>query len=158
MAKGTPATLMLEKAGVTFSTAVYDYDPAADRIGMQAAEAMGVPAGVVLKTLMAKVDGKPVCVVVPSDREVSMKKLATAFGGKSAQMMKPADAERITGYRVGGISPFGQKRKFPTAMEATAMSLPEVFINGGQRGLQVRLKPADATTVLEAKVAELVAE
>jgi Cys-tRNA(Pro)/Cys-tRNA(Cys) deacylase len=158
MAKGTPATLALEKAGVAFTAAVYDYDPTADRIGMQAAEAMGVPPGIVLKTLMAEVDGKPVCVVVPSDREVSMKKLAAAFGGKSAQMMKPADAERITGYRVGGISPFGQKRKFPTAMEATAMSLPEVFINGGQRGLQVRMKPADAADVLEAKVVELVAE
>jgi Cys-tRNA(Pro)/Cys-tRNA(Cys) deacylase len=158
VAKGTPATLMLEKAGVAFTTAVYDYDPTADRIGLQAAEAMGVPAGMVLKTLMAEVDGKPVCVVVPSDREVSMKKLAATFGGRSAQMMKPADAERITGYRVGGISPFGQKRKFPTAIEASALSLPEVFINAGQRGLQVRLKPEDAVKVLGAKIAELVAD
>jgi Cys-tRNA(Pro)/Cys-tRNA(Cys) deacylase len=158
VAKGTPATLMLEKAGVAFTTAVYDYDPTADRIGLQAAEAMGVPAGMVLKTLMAEVDGKPVCVVVPSDREVSMKKLAATFGGRSAQMMKPADAERITGYRVGGISPFGQKRKFPTAIEATAMPLPAVFINAGQRGLQVRLNPQDAANVLEAKVAALIAD
>ena len=102
-------------------------------------------------------DGKPVCVVIPSDREVSMKKLAAAFAGKSAQMMKPADAERITGYRVGGISPFGQKRKFPTAIEAAAMALPEVFMNGGQRGLQVRLKPEDARQILSAAVADLVA-
>ena len=158
MAKGTPATLMLEKAGIAFTTATYEYDPNADRIGMQAAEAMGVAPGIVLKTLMAEVDGKPVCVVVPSDREVSMKKLAAAFGGKAAQMMKPADAERITGYRVGGISPFGQKRKFPTAIEAAAMALPEVFMNGGQRGLQVRMKPTDAAKALEAKVAALVAE
>jgi Cys-tRNA(Pro)/Cys-tRNA(Cys) deacylase len=157
MAKGTPATLMLEKAGVAFAVATYEYDPDADRIGMQAAEAMGVSPGIVLKTLMAEVDGKAVCVVVPSDREISMKKLAAAFGGKSAQMMKPPDAERVTGYRVGGISPFGQKRKFPTAIEATALALPEVFMNGGQRGLQVRMKPADAAKVLEAKVAELVA-
>ncbi len=158
MAKGTPATLMLEKAGIAFTTATYDYDPNADRIGMQAAEAMGVVPGIVLKTLMAEVDGRPVCVVVPSDSEVSMKKLAAAFGGRSAQMMKPADAERITGYRIGGISPFGQKRKFPTAIEATAMALPEVFMNGGQRGLQVRMKPTDAARVLDAKIAALVAE
>jgi Cys-tRNA(Pro)/Cys-tRNA(Cys) deacylase len=158
MAKGTPATLMLEKSGIVFTTATYDYDPNADRIGMQAAEAMGVAPGIVLKTLMAEVDGRPVCVVVPSDSEVSMKKLAAAFGGKSAQMMKPADAERITGYRVGGISPFGQKRKFPTAIEAGAMALPEVFMNGGQRGLQVRMKPADAAKVLEARIVELLAE
>lgn len=158
MAKGTPATLALEKAGVRFAVATYEYDPDADRIGMQAAEAMGVAPGIVLKTLMAEVDGKPVCVVVPSDREVSMKRLAAAFGGKSAQMMKPADAERITGYRVGGISPFGQKRRFPTAIEATAMALPEVFMNGGQRGLQVRMTPADAAKALDAKVAPLVAD
>jgi Cys-tRNA(Pro)/Cys-tRNA(Cys) deacylase len=149
---------MLEKSGVPFRVATYDYDPGADRVGLQAAEAMGVSPGIVLKTLMAEVDGKPVCVVVPSDREVSMKKLAATFGGKTAQMMKPADAERITGYKVGGISPFGQKRKFPTAMEAGAMTLPEVFMNGGQRGLQVRLAPADAARVLDARVAALVAE
>lgn len=157
MAKGTPATLALEKAGIAFTTVTYDYDPDADRIGLQAAEAMGVPAGAVLKTLMAAVDGRPVCVVVPSDREVSMKRLAAAFDGKSAEMMKPADAERITGYRVGGISPFGQKRQFPTAFEASALALTEAFMNGGQRGLQVRLAPADAVKVLDAKVAPLVA-
>ena len=158
MAKGTPATLALEKAGVAFAVATYTYDPDADRIGLQAAEAMGVSPGIVLKTLMAQVDGKPVCIVVPSDREVSMKKLAAAFAGKSAQMMKPPDAERITGYRVGGISPFGQKRKFPTAIEAIAMSLPDVYMNGGQRGLQVRLAPSDAARVLDAKVVALVAD
>jgi Cys-tRNA(Pro)/Cys-tRNA(Cys) deacylase len=158
MAKGTPATLALEEAGVAFEIATYDYDPGADRVGLQAAEAMGVSPGVVLKTLMAEVDGKPVCVIVPSDREVSMKRLAAAFGGKSAQMMKPPDAERITGYKVGGISPFGQKRKLPTAIEAMAMTLPEVFVNGGQRGLQVRVAPADAARVLDAKIVALVAD
>jgi Cys-tRNA(Pro)/Cys-tRNA(Cys) deacylase len=158
MAKGTPATLALEKAGVAFAVATYDYDPGADRVGLQAAEAMGVSPGIVLKTLMAEVDGRPVCVVVPSDREVSMKRLAAAFGGKSAQMMKPPDAERITGYRVGGISPFGQKRRVPTAIEAATMTLPEVFMNGGQRGLQVRLAPADAVRAMDAKVAPLVAD
>ena len=84
MSKTTPATLALGKAGVTFTTATYDYDPDADRVGLQAAEAMGVAPSIVLKTLMAEVDGKPVCVVVPSDEEVNMKKLAAAFGGKSA--------------------------------------------------------------------------
>ena len=158
MARGTPATLMLEKAGVAFATATYDYDPGSERVGLQAAEAMGVSPSIVLKTLMATVDGKPVCVVVPSDREVSMKKLAAAFGGKSAQMMKPPDAERITGYRVGGISPFGQKRKVPTAIEETALALPEVFMNGGQRGLQVKMAPADAAHAIDAKIAPLVAD
>jgi Cys-tRNA(Pro)/Cys-tRNA(Cys) deacylase len=158
MAKTTPATLALAKAGIAFELATYDYDPAADRIGIAAAEALGVPPAIVLKTLMAEVDGKPVCVVVPSDREVSMKKLAAAFGGKAAQMLKPDAAERLTGFKVGGISPFGQKKRVPTVLEATALALDMVFINGGQRGLQVRLRPADALTALGGKAADVLAE
>ena len=86
-----------------------------------------------------------------------MKKLAAAFGGKSAQMMKPADAERLSGYKVGGISPFGQMRPLRTAIEEQSMCHSFVFINGGQRGLQVRLNPRDAATVLNAILAPLVA-
>ena len=157
MSKTTRATQALQKAGVAFTLHPYEYDPDADRIGLQAAEAIGADPGSVLKTLMAEVDGKPVCVVVPSDREVSMKKLAAAFGGKSAHMMKPADAERLTGYHVGGISPFGQKRAVPTAVEEIALALPAIYLNGGQRGLQVRLAPADAVAALKAKVAAVVA-
>ncbi|BBK42017.1 Cys-tRNA(Pro)/Cys-tRNA(Cys) deacylase [Allostella vacuolata] len=157
MAKTTRATLALQKAGIPFTVATYDYDPGAERVGLQAADALGEDPGRVLKTLMAEVDGRPVCVVVPSDREVGMKRLAAAFGAKSAQMMRPADAERLTGYHVGGISPFGQKRRVPTAIEETALALPYVYINGGQRGLQVRLAPGDARRALDAIAAALVA-
>jgi len=157
MSRATRATKMLEAAGVAFTVHSYDYDPGADRIGLQAAEALGESPEQVLKTLMALVDGKPACVIAPSDREVSMKKLAAAFGGKSAEMMKPAEAERASGYKVGGISPFGQTRKVPTAIEAQAMAQDFVFINGGQRGLQVRLNPRDAATLLKAVVAPLTA-
>jgi Cys-tRNA(Pro)/Cys-tRNA(Cys) deacylase len=146
MSRATRATKMLEERGVAFTIDSYDYDPDADRIGLQAAEALGEPPERVLKTLMALVDGKPACVIAPSDREVSMKKLAAAFGGKSAQMMKPAEAERVSGYKVGGISPFGQMRKLPTAIEEQSMAHGFVFINGGQRGLQVRLNPSEAAT------------
>jgi Cys-tRNA(Pro)/Cys-tRNA(Cys) deacylase len=157
MSKTTRATQILSKAGVDFTVHTYDYDPNAERIGLQAAEAIGEAPHRVLKTLMAEVDGKSVCVVVPSDHEVSMKKLANAFGGKSASMMKPADAERLTGYHVGGISPFGQKKLVPTAIEEASLSEPLVYMNGGQRGLQVRLDPNDALTVLKATAAPLVA-
>ena len=144
MSRTTRATQALEKLGVKFTLHTYDYDPDADSIGLQAAEALGVEPRRVLKTLMAEVDGKPVCVVVPSDREVSMKKLAAAFGGKAAKMMRPADAERLTGYHVGGISPFGQKKRVPVAIEAAALGQASVFLNGGQRGLQIELDPKDA--------------
>jgi len=157
MSKSTRATLFLSKAGVSFTVHSYEYDPSADKIGMAAAEALGEDASRVLKTLMAEVDGKPVAVIVPSNHEVSMKKLAAAFKGKSANMMKPADAERLTGYVVGGISPFGQKKLVPTVIELKAMSEPIVYINGGQRGLQLRLVPADAVAALKAIAADVVA-
>jgi Cys-tRNA(Pro)/Cys-tRNA(Cys) deacylase len=157
MSKSTRATKALEQAGVGFTVVTYDYDPDADKAGMQAAAAIGEAPARVLKTLMALVDGKPVCAIVPSDREVSMKKLAAAFGGKAAQMMKPADAERISGYKVGGISAFGQMKPARVAIEAQAMAHDLVYMNGGQRGLQVRLKPGDAATALKAIVAPLVA-
>lgn len=157
MSKTTRATQALAKAGVSFELIAYDYDPEAPRVGLQAAEAIGEPPHRVLKTLMATVDGKPVCAVIPSDREVSMKKLAAAFQGKSAAMMKPADAERLTGYHVGGISPFGQKKVVPTAIEEAALGEPYVFMNGGQRGLQVRLDPKGALEALKARAAPLIA-
>lgn len=157
MSRTTRATQALAKAGISFTVHAYDYDPAGGRVGLQAAEAIGEDPARVLKTLMAEVDGRPVCVVVPSDREVSMKKLAAAFGGKSAQMMKPADAERLTGYHVGGISPFGQRKAVPTAIEEAALDHAAVYMNGGQRGLQVRLSPQDALAALKAAAASLVA-
>ncbi|AUX74899.1 MULTISPECIES: Cys-tRNA(Pro) deacylase [Sinorhizobium] len=157
MSKTTRATQTLTMAGVSFTVHSYEYDPGAERVGLQAAEALGEEPSRVLKTLMAEVDGKPVCCIVPSDREVSMKKLAAAFGGKSANMMKPADAERFTGYHVGGISPFGQKKLVPTAIEEAAFGEALVYINGGQRGLQVRLAPKDAQAVLKAIGAPLIA-
>lgn len=157
MSKTTRATQALTKLGVTFTLHSYDYDPDADSIGLQAAQALGTEPNRVLKTLMAEVDGKPVCVIAPSDCEVSMKKLAAAFDGKAARMMRPADAERLTGYHVGGISPFGQKKRVPTAIEAAVLGETKVFINGGQRGLQIQLDPNDARTALTAIVADVVA-
>lgn len=155
MSRTTPATLVLDRAGVAYTLATYDYDPNADRIGLQAAEALGVAPAEVLKTLIVRADRKPACVILASDREVSMKKLAAALGAKAAEMMPLADAERITGYRVGGVSPFGQKKRLPTVIDAEAAKLEQAFMNGGQRGLQVRLAPVDAVAMLDATIAEI---
>jgi Cys-tRNA(Pro)/Cys-tRNA(Cys) deacylase len=152
MSKATPATLALRKLGFAFKLHTYVYDSDADHIGLQAAEALGVEPGRMLKTLMAEVDGRPVCVMVPSDCEVSMKKLAAAFGSKAANMMRPADAERLTGYHVGGISPFGQKKRVPVAIEQAALGQLTVFVNGGQRGLQIEIDPNDAVIAAAAVV------
>ena len=87
MSKTTPATLALDKAKVAYTLTTYDYDPGAERVGLQAAEALGAPPSEVLKTLMVLADGKPACVVLASDREVAMKKLAAALVAKHAEMM-----------------------------------------------------------------------
>lgn len=111
MGQSTPATAALRAGGVSFELRTYAYDPNSDRVGLQAAQSLGEPPSRVLKTLIAQVDNTPVCLVLQSDREASMKRVAAALGGKSARMLTPSDAERLTGYKVGGVSPFGQKRK-----------------------------------------------
>ena len=153
----TPALRALAALGVEVTLHPYAYDPKAEATGLQAAEALGIDPAVMLKTLMVEVDGKPACCVIPSDRQLSMKKVAAAFGGKSAAMMPVPRAEKLTGYHVGGISPFGQKRAVPTAIEAMACAAPRVWINAGQRGLLLSLPPDAALTALGARPAALVA-
>ena len=155
MAKGTPATVALQKAGVAFTLHEYDYDPNAARIGIQAAEALGVDPARLLKTLMAKAGGAVVCVLVPSDAEVSLKKLAAVAGAKDAAMLPPTEAERITGYHVGGISPLGQKKRTPTFIERAALTHATILVNGGRRGLQIEIAPSDLVKALAAKAADL---
>src|SRR5215203_1393886 len=134
MAKSTPATAQLAKAGIAFTLHEYDYDPNAARIGLQAAEALGIAPERLLKTLMARAGGKAICVLVPSDKEVNLKRLAAAAGAKDAAMLPPAEAERITGYHVGGISPFGQKKSASTFIERVALTHTTILVNGGRRG------------------------
>jgi Cys-tRNA(Pro)/Cys-tRNA(Cys) deacylase len=155
MAKSTPATLTLEKAGIAFKLHEYDYDPNAARIGMQAAEALGIEPARLLKTLMARAGDAVLCVLAPSDREVNLKKLAQAAGVKSCAMLPALDAERITGYHVGGISAFGQKKRARVFIEQSAMSFPLIVVNGGRRGLQVELAPADLVRLLDATAADI---
>lgn len=157
MSQATPATRALQAAAIAFELRRYDYDPAAASVGLQAAESLGEAPRRVLKTLVAQVDGKPVCLVLAADREASMKKVAAAFGGKGAAMLPVPDAERLTGYKVGGVSPFGQKRRLPTCVDAAALEEPYVYVNGGQRGLQIRLAPADLLRASGASAATLVA-
>ena len=158
MSIGTPATRALSQAKVTFRVLEYDYAAGQDRIGLHAAAAVGVEPRRVLKTLMVEVDGKPACAVIPSDRTLSMKRVAAAFGGKSAAMMPADKAERLTGFHTGGISPFGQKRRVPTAFEDSALDPDEVVINGGRRGLMVALAPADALAAAGAAAKPLCAD
>ena len=157
MARSTRATQALDTLKIRYRLLTYDYDKNAGKIGLQAAGEMGVDPGRVFKTLMTLVDDKPVCVLVPSDRELSMKKLAQLIGGKSATMMPPPEAEKATGYVVGGISPLGRKKTSPVAVDELALNYETIFINGGGRGLQIEIEPAALIKALEARVAALAA-
>ncbi|SKB26242.1 Cys-tRNA(Pro) deacylase [Sphingopyxis flava] len=157
MSRATRATRALDQAGIAFTIHSYDYDPSAERVGLQASEALGEAPERVLKTLMLRVDGKPACAILASDREVSMKKFAALLGGKSAAMMPVAEAERVSGYKVGGVSPFGQMRRVPAVIDEAALAHSKVYLNGGQRGLQVRLAPGDAARLLKAVIAPIAA-
>jgi Cys-tRNA(Pro)/Cys-tRNA(Cys) deacylase len=153
----TQGLKMLAAKGVAVTLHPYDYDPTAEAVGLAAAAALGIDPALMLKTLMVEVDGKPACCVIPSDRQLSMKRVAAAFGGKAAAMMPPAKAEKLTGHKVGGISPFGQKRVVPTAIEVAACGAPKVWINAGQRGLLLGIAPDQALAVLGAQAIALVA-
>jgi Cys-tRNA(Pro)/Cys-tRNA(Cys) deacylase len=152
-AGGTPATTALARAGVTFTEHRYDHDPAAPSYGLEAAEALGLDPAAVFKTLLADVDGRLVVGVVPVTGQLDLKALAAAVGGKRAAMAEPAAAERSTGYVVGGIAPLGQKRRLPTVVDETALSLPTVYVSGGRRGLDLGLDPRDLVRLLDAVVA-----
>lgn len=156
MARATPATLAVQKAGIAFTLHEYDYDPAAERIGLQAAQALGIDPARLLKTLMVQAGREIVCVLVASDREISLKRLAAAAGSKEAQMLAPSDAERVTGYHVGGISPFGQKKRLRVFVAQEAFAQATVLVNGGRRGLQIELAPGELVRLLGATVAALV--
>jgi Cys-tRNA(Pro)/Cys-tRNA(Cys) deacylase len=152
----TQGLKVLEAAGVAVTLHPYSYDPGAEAVGLAAA-ALGLDPGLTLKTLMVEVDGRPCCCVLPSDRQLSMKKVAAAFGAKSAAMMLPAKAEKLTGYKVGGISPFGQKRAVPTAVEVSVCGAERVWINAGARGLLLGIDPQAALAACGGVAAALIA-
>ncbi|WP_115512430.1 MULTISPECIES: Cys-tRNA(Pro) deacylase [Xanthomonas] len=155
MSKATRATKALDAAGVAYVLHPYDYQSDADAKGLQAANALGLAPQTVLKTLMAWVDDLAMCAVIPCNRRLSLKQLASACGGKSARMMDVADAERRTGYKVGGISPLGQQRQTPVLIEATALDAPALWINAGQRGLLLELPGAQLLQALTARACVL---
>ncbi|MFI1967703.1 aminoacyl-tRNA deacylase [Streptomyces cinnamoneus] len=151
----TPAIVALEKAGTAFSVHAYEHDPAAASYGEEAAEALGVEPGKVFKTLVAEVDGELTVAVVPVSGSLDLKALAAAVGGKRAAMADPAAAERTTGYVRGGISPLGQRRRLPTALDASARSHPTICVSAGRRGLEVELAPDDLARLTGAVVAPI---
>ena len=152
---GTPATTALARAGVAHELRPYRHDPGATSYGLEAATALGVPPEQVFKTLLAKVDGRLVVAVVPVSGSLDLKALAAAVGGKRAEMAEVAEAERSTGYVVGGISPLGQRKALPTVVDETATAFDSVLVSALRRGLDVSLAPDDLVGLTGARVSPI---
>jgi Cys-tRNA(Pro)/Cys-tRNA(Cys) deacylase len=157
VATGTPATALLARAKVAHTLHPYEHDPRAEAFGEEAAAALGVPPERIFKTLIASVDGKLVCGVVPVAGRLDLKALAAAVGSKRAEMADAAAAARATGYVVGGISPLGQKSRLRVVVDESAASFETVFVSAGKRGLQVQLAPADLVRLANAVLAPIAA-
>jgi len=139
----TPACNLLKKLKIPFSIHEYEHDQACTNFGLEAAEKLNLPMNHVFKTLLITDEKQFFVAIIPVTHTMSLKKAAHAFGLKKVRMAKPDEAERITGYLVGGISPIGQKKLLKTALDASAKSLDKIYVSGGKRGLDVGLVPDD---------------
>jgi Cys-tRNA(Pro)/Cys-tRNA(Cys) deacylase len=154
-ADATPAFAVLHRANIPFTAHTYVHDPRAESYGMEAARALGVEPGRVFKTLMAVVDDELCVGIVPVMGSLDLKSLADALGGKRSQMADTAQAQRATGYVIGGISPIGQKKSHRTVIDKTSSQWPTIFVSGGRRGLEAELRPDDLVRITQAVVARI---
>ncbi|NQV07549.1 Cys-tRNA(Pro) deacylase [bacterium] len=154
----TRALDALDSAGVDYMEHAYEVPAGGDlSYGEAVAAVLGIESDRVFKTLVAVVDGDPVVAIVPVSGSLSLKALARAHGGKHSAMAEVALAERVTGYKVGGISPFGRRTDLPVYVDEWVEAHDSVFVSGGLRGLQVEVAPADLITSIGATVATLAA-
>jgi Cys-tRNA(Pro)/Cys-tRNA(Cys) deacylase len=152
---GTPATVALTAAGVSFTQHAYEHDPGAGSFGLEAADVLGLPPEQVFKTLLVDCGAGLAVAVVPVSGRLDLKAMAAALGVKRVTMADPLAAQRSSGYVVGGISPVGQKRDLPTVVDESAELFDVVYVSGGRRGLDLGLSPADLVRVTGAVVADI---
>ncbi len=157
----TRATDAARRAGIPYRVHEYAHDPrSALQAGgpgyaLEAVEALGIDPGQVFKTIVVAVDERLSLAVVPADSEVDLKAVAEALGGRRASVVTAADAERATGYVLGGISPLGTRRRLPVALDASAMDQPAIHVSAGRRGLEIELAATDLARVTGARVAPI---
>lgn len=156
----TPAVVLLEEQGIAFDVHEYDRGDEHRDFGLEAAVALGLDPDQVFKTLLVDVEGgdgsrDPVVAVVPVSCMLSMKLVAAAVGSKRATMCEAKQAERITGYVVGGISPLGQRRRLRTLLDESVELFDTIYVSGGRRGLDISVSPHDLVEVLDAEIAPI---
>jgi len=155
----TPAIDLLKKNKCDFKIHKYDHDPACTNFGDEAVEKLGLDAAQVYKTLLVELTPKELVVcVLPVSNQLSLKEVANAFKVKKAVMAAKDEAQKITGYLLGGISPLGQKKLLKTVLDKSVESFDTIFISGGKRGLDIEVKPEDLVKLLKAKICEITAE
>lgn len=140
----TPAVRQLQRMSAAHRVLKYDHDPHAASYGLEAAAALGVPPAQVFKTLIVELSPSRqrfVVAIVPVSTRLDLKAMAQVCGAKRAAMANTADAERVTGYVVGGISPFGQKRSLPVFLDRSAEQFGEIYVSAGKRGIDIALAP-----------------
>ena len=154
----TPAVVAAQQAAIEFRIHEYRHDPAAPSYGEEAAQALGVTAERVFKTLIVELEGKPrqlAVAVVPVAKQLDLKALASASGAKKAAMAKAEEAERATGYVLGGISPLGQRKRLVTVLDASAREFTTIYVSAGRRGLEIELSPLDLQRLTDARLAPI---
>ena len=154
----TPACKVLKSNKIEFSIHEYQHNVNAKSFGLEAAEKLNLAVHEVFKTLLVTDSKNYYVAVLPVAHQLSLKKIAAAVGAKKVQMADPKDAERLTGYLVGGISPVGQKKRLKTIICDSAKQLKSMYISGGKRGLDIGVKPQDLVHVLGAKFADIIDE
>ena len=152
----TPAIDLLKKNKCDFKVHKYDHDPACTNFGDEAAQKLGLDASQVYKTLLVELTPKQLVVcVLPVENQLSLKDVATAFDVKKAVMANKDEAQKVTGYLLGGISPLGQKKLLRTVLDESINDFKTIFISGGKRGLDIELNPKDLEVILKAKVGRI---
>ena len=151
----TPATKLLKANKIDFSIHEYEHDANAKSFGLEAAEKLNLRVEEVFKTLLVTDEKNYFVAILPVHHQLNLKKVAQVVGAKKLKMSDPKDAERLTGYLVGGISPVGQKKRLKTVIDQSAVQLEKLYVSGGKRGLDIGLKPQDLAKVLSATFADV---